>query len=153
NSLIEIASLGEPHAAPPVPQGRLRVLVVDDDQDSGCTLAVVLGMYGFRVDVAASGPEALAAAQARLPGAALMDLGLPGESGYAVAKRLRPLFQKTPLLIAVTGYGQASDRQRSKDEGFDHHLVKPVEPSDLVRLLQEYEDALLLKREGVPAPS
>jgi len=114
------------------------VLVVDDSEDSGQSLAMLLRLYGLRVDVAVDGPSALAAARAALPDVLIMDIGLPGSDGYAVAKSLRGLFGRKPLLLALTGHGEESDRLRSKDEGFDHHLLKPYDTDDLVRILREY---------------
>ena len=113
-----------------------RILLVDDNVDSAQTMATLLRMEGHDIDVVYDGETALLRAQATLPDAVLLDIGLPGMSGYQVARELRARPQtRHALLVAVTGYGQASDRQRALDAGFDHHLVKPVELTALEGLL------------------
>jgi PAS domain S-box-containing protein len=106
----------------------LQVLVVDDNVDAAGSLAMLLEASGHDARVAHDGPTALEAALKRRPDVMLLDLGLPGLDGFEVAKRLRrqPGFQDV-VLVAMTGYGQEADRQRSLDAGFDHHLVKPAE--------------------------
>ena len=91
----------------------------------------------MRPALADSGPAALQAALSENPDVVLLDLGLPGIDGYEVARRIREKTDK-PLLIAMTGYGLAEDRQRSKEAGFDYHLVKPVDPLKLQQLLTEF---------------
>jgi CheY-like chemotaxis protein len=135
---VPVPPPGGARASPPIPRFSLRVLVIEDGEDAGQSLAVLLRLYGCEVDVAVDCPSALAAARANLPDALLIDIGLPGRDGYDVAKQLRGLFEGRPLLVALTGHGQPSDHRRSADEGFDHHLVKPVAPADLVRILREY---------------
>ena len=112
------------------------VLVVEDNKDGAESLAMLLGLMGHQVRIAYTGSEALAAAKACRPQVALLDIGLPGMSGYEVAQRLRdqPGSEAT-VLIAMTGYGQEEDRQRSREAGFHHHLVKPVDPATLEQLL------------------
>lgn len=129
-------------APPPVAAPRIsadvgtaghRVLVVDDNVDAARSLArVLVRLYGQVVEVAHDGPSALAKAPAFRPEVILLDIGMPGMDGYEVARRLRsrPEFAQTRL-VALTGWGQEADRQRSKDAGFDAHLVKPVDPEDL----------------------
>jgi CheY-like chemotaxis protein len=129
-------------AQPPAQQTKLRVLVVDDRADCTESMSLLLTLYGFQVDVAGACAGAESAVIAHQPDVVLMDIGLPGCDGYAVTKHLRSLCQKKPLLIALTGYGAASDRKRSEDEGFDHHLVKPVDPQHLEKLLRSYAGAL-----------
>jgi CheY-like chemotaxis protein len=73
-----------------------------------------------------------------------MDIGLPEMDGYQVAGRLRDLCAKKPLLIALTGYGQEADRQRSRDEGFAYHFVKPADPLELIALLNDYARSMAL---------
>jgi CheY-like chemotaxis protein len=125
------------------PTGRpLRVLIVEDDADAGESLAMLLRLVGFDVAVASNGLTASMMACDRPPDVLLMDLALPGMDGYQVARHLRGLCPSKPLLVAVTGYGQDSDRQRSRDEGFDHHLVKPVDPGALIDLLRTYARSL-----------
>ena len=114
-----------------------RILVVDDNVDSTNALAKMLTrLYSEEVRVAHDGPEALAAAEEFRPEIVLLDIGLPGMDGYEVARRLqsRPEAEGM-LLVALTGWGQESDRERSREAGFDGHLVKPVDPEALRDLL------------------
>jgi len=106
----------------------LRVLVVDDNVDTAGSLAMLLEESGDEVRMAHDGPTALEAALSYRPNVILLDLGLPGLTGFEVAKRLRqqPDFQNV-VLVAMTGYGQEADRRRSLDAGFNHHLVKPAD--------------------------
>jgi CheY-like chemotaxis protein len=116
--------------------GEVSVLVVEDDDDGRAMLGDLLELLGHRVRTAASGPEALALAQVLPPELALIDISLPGMSGHAVARRLRERFGRAgPLLVAITGHGADDDRRASLDAGFDEHLVKPVELTELVRVL------------------
>ena len=117
---------------------RMCMLVVDDNGDSAESLALLLSLAGHETHVARDGPEALTRADALRPDAVLLDLGLPGLSGYEVCRRLRvePWARRIPI-IAITGWGQADDRRRSKEAGFDAHLVKPVELGELTALLEE----------------
>ena len=113
-----------------------RVLVVDDNVDAADMLVMMLQMFGHEVRAAYSGQTALETAVEYQPDFVLLDIGLPDMNGYEVARRLRQQPQtKDVRLIAMTGYGQDSDRQRSQEAGFDHHLVKPVEPQKLQDLL------------------
>lgn len=115
---------------------RCRIMVVDDNRDAADMLGILLRMQGHVVQVAHDGFAAVQMAPTFNPDVVLLDIGLPGLDGYAVAKQLRRLQSRTPLcLIAVTGYGQEEDRARSRAAGFDHHIVKPVEPSELSELL------------------
>ena len=116
-------------APPPAAARRTgRVLVVDDNRDAADLLADALSAAGFTTRVAHDGPSALNAAASFLPEVALLDLGLPVMDGYELARRLRALPGLAALkLVAITGYGQASDRERTRASGFDEHLVKPVE--------------------------
>ena len=101
--------------------------------------AVLLSMWGQNPRVAFDGPEALAAARSFRPEIVLLDIGLPGLDGYEVARRLRSEpWGKELLLVAVTGWGQASDLQRTREGGFDHHLVKPIAPEQLRSIIAEY---------------
>ena len=110
--------------------------MVDDNVDGAESLSMLLGLGGYEVRTAHDGPGAVAEADRFRPDAVFLDIGLPGLSGYEVAERLRvtPAFART-LLVAVTGWGQDTDRRRSAAAGFDHHLVKPVDPDDIRRLL------------------
>lgn len=115
-----------------------RVLVVDDNVDSAESLAMLLEQLGHKVWTAHDGPTALQAAIDNTPDFVLLDIGLPGMDGNEVAKRIRqqPKLENV-ILVATTGYGQDSDRKRSQEAGFDHHLVKPVELAALEKLLAE----------------
>jgi PAS domain S-box-containing protein len=125
-----------PAAALPAGPAGKRVLVVDDNVDAAETLALFLRLDGREVRMACDGPGALDAAREFKPEAIFLDIGLPGMDGYEVARRLRALPDfRTALLVAVTGYGQEDSRTRSRAAGFDHHLVKPVDPESLSALL------------------
>ena len=114
----------------------LRILVVDDNVDSAESLAMLLQTVGHEVRTAHDGPTGLTAALGFRPDAVLLDIGLPKMDGYEVARRMRlaPELAITPLL-ALTGYGQESDREKSLEAGFDHHLVKPVDFEKLLGIL------------------
>jgi CheY-like chemotaxis protein len=101
-------------------------------------------MYGYEVRVTYDGPQALEAALRWRPEFILLDIGMPGMDGYAVARQLRqePAFGGT-VIIAVTGYGQKADLQHSRAAGIDHHLLKPVEWSELLPLLSNPDRASL----------
>ncbi len=119
-----------------------RVLVVDDNVSSAQSLAMILKLDGHDVQVAHDGTVALDAVRRFRPEAILMDIGLPGMDGYEVALRLQqqPELRKTILLLAaVTGYAEDEARQRSREVGFDHHLVKPVDPEVVLALLASLE--------------
>jgi CheY-like chemotaxis protein len=118
------------------PATALRILVVDDNLDSAETLSLLLQFGGHNVRVANEGESALETAYTFKPQVIVLDIGLPNMDGYQVAQRLRqsPQLEK-PLLIALTGYGQNEDRLRSKEAGFDYHLVKPVDPQGLQSLI------------------
>jgi two-component system CheB/CheR fusion protein len=117
---------------------RRRVLVVDDNVDGADSLALVLRQSGHEVVTAYDGRAALDQAERHPFDVVLLDIGLPhGLDGYEVARRLRStVASPTPMLIAVTGFGQPEDRRRSHAAGFDRHLVKPVDPHELARLLE-----------------
>jgi signal transduction histidine kinase/CheY-like chemotaxis protein len=114
----------------------LRLLVVDDNQEAASSLSTLLQLVGYEVRVAYDGPEALELARTFQPQVVLQDLQMPGMSGYEVARILRVQFatQKV-LLVALTGYGGDEDRRRCLEAGFDHHLVKPVDPCLLQAML------------------
>jgi CheY-like chemotaxis protein len=117
---------------------RLRILVVEDHRDTAESLRVLLELWGHEVTVASSGPDGVTVAGQSPPDVVLCDIGLPGLDGYGVARTLRvnPATARARL-IAVTAYGQAEDCHRSHEAGFEHHLVKPVDPEALQRLLQK----------------
>ncbi|MGE0132251.1 MAG: ATP-binding protein [Blastocatellales bacterium] len=114
----------------------LRILVVDDNVDSADMMAMMLQIKGHETRVTHNGPDAIEASLNFRPDVTLLDIGLPEMDGYEVARRLRQQAEtRETALIAVTGYGQAEDRKRSHEAGFNHHLVKPVEPEALEALL------------------
>jgi PAS domain S-box-containing protein len=125
---------GEPFA----PAAQLQLMVVDDNVDAANTLAMLLEMQGYVVSVAYRAQDALERAAKDAPGIFLLDIGLPDMDGYELARRLRAQSATgDAVLIALTGYGQAKDRERSELAGFDHHLVKPVEIERLSALLAQ----------------
>ena len=139
------AGSGRAHPAPVS-----RVLVVDDNEDAAASLGMLLEMAGHEVRTAHDGEAALAAAEDFRPDVAFLDIGLPRMNGYEVAERIRgQAWGNEILLIALTGWGQDSDRLRSKEAGFDRHLVKPVDPATLLEMLSRPSRDL----EGTPEGS
>jgi CheY-like chemotaxis protein len=113
-----------------------RILIVEDKHDTAESLRQFLELVGHDVKVACSGPEGLDLAREWLPDFALCDIGLPGLSGWDVARELRQDPKTARIhLLAITGYGSNADRQRSQEAGFDKHLIKPVDPRVLRELL------------------
>jgi PAS domain S-box-containing protein len=116
----------------------MRVLVVDDDADVRESTALLLELNGYEVKVADSGEQAIALTGAFHPDVVLLDIGMPGENGYQVARCIRRLPSGSDLmLIALSGYGRAEDLVRSQEAGFDHHLVKPLNLTTLCGLLEK----------------
>jgi CheY-like chemotaxis protein len=125
------------------PRAGLCVLVIEDDADTAQSCAVLLGLLGHRVQVALDGPAALRMAAEAAPDVALIDIGLPGMDGCEVARQLREQSgDRRPLLVAVTGYAQDEDRLSTRMAGIDLHLVKPVDPEALRKLLSRFEQIL-----------
>jgi two-component system CheB/CheR fusion protein len=114
-----------------------RVLIVEDNDDAREMLRILLEREGHEVFVAADGAEGIKLASRVQPELALIDLGLPIIDGYEVARHIRRQLHQPERLIALTGYGQAEDRQRCLEAGFDEHLVKPVDPGRLTELLDK----------------
>lgn len=137
---LRLASSASEEAAPRVSHSashRRRVLIVDDEPDAADSMAVLLSLEGYDVKTAHSGSTALAHLPSFAPEAVLLDIGLPDVSGYDVAAQIRRARPDEPiLLIATSGYGSQEDLDRSKSVGFDHHLVKPVDPEVLLDLLR-----------------
>jgi CheY-like chemotaxis protein len=126
----------EPTTTAPARRTRRRVLVVDDWQDSADSLASLLRVLGHEVHTAYDGEAALAVAEQLRPEVVLLDIGMPKMSGYEACRRIRMQpWGRDVYLIALTGWGQPDDRRRSVQAGFDHHLVKPIEPEPLDALL------------------
>ena len=116
---------------------RRRILIADDNRDSAETLAALLRMEGHEVTSVHDGPVALSVFGELKPDVALLDIGMPGLTGYEVARKMRQSAPRAPLtLIAITGWGQDIDKERAFAAGFDHHLTKPVDPQRLVELLK-----------------
>jgi PAS domain S-box-containing protein len=137
-----------PPALPIVPTVPHRVLVVDDNSDAADSLALLLRIDGHDVRVAHEGDGAIATARGFRPEVVLLDIGLPGMSGYEVARRLRvEPDASAPTLVALTGHGQREDRQRTSAAGFDHHLTKPVDYETLRALLGMLGDARVESRD------
>ena len=131
-------SNGQENAGSPIGNvcSELRVLVVDDNQDAAESLAKLLIRMGNEVCIANDGPSALDAAAKCRPNVVLLDIGLPGMSGHDVARRMRQMPEvKDAVLVAQTGWGQDEDKRQSEEAGFNAHLVKPVDMTQLRRLL------------------
>jgi PAS domain S-box-containing protein len=133
----------EPAAIEPAPSAKQgarkqrQVLVIEDNPDAGKSLVMVLGLWGYEVGLAASGPEGVDRARALRPDIVLCDIGLPGMDGYAVARALRSDDgTRHAKLIAITGYGREADRAQAIEAGFDLHLAKPVHPDFLKTQLE-----------------
>lgn len=134
---------GEPASSSPTDSlgsasRRFRILVVDDNVDSAESLAMVLNLTGHEARTAHSGMEGLRIAREFRPEAVLLDIGLPSMDGYEVAREIRATYGTHPVtVIAMTGYGSEDDRRKSREAGFDIHLVKPLDLDALSRTLQE----------------
>lgn len=117
-----------------------RILLAEDNRSVADSMAMVLELHGHEVRTVEDGESALKLAQSPYsPHMVLIDIGLPGIDGYEVARRLRASTSpESHLLVAITGYGQASDRARALEAGFDHYLVKPVNAMDLLDLLDAW---------------
>jgi PAS domain S-box-containing protein len=113
-----------------------RILIVDDNRDSADSLAMYLEMKGHQTTVAYGGEQAIELAETLRPDAVLLDIGMPKVNGYEVCRRIRELpWGRDTLMVALTGWGQKQDQRRSEEAGFDRHMVKPIEPSALMKLL------------------
>jgi CheY-like chemotaxis protein len=116
----------------------LRILVVDDNVSAAGSLAIMLRLMGHEAQTAQDGPEGVAAASQFRPEVILLDIGMPRVNGFEVARSIREKpWGRSVRLVALTGWGQDEDRQRSEEAGFDAHIVKPVEPAALERLLAD----------------
>ncbi|MDM0056684.1 hybrid sensor histidine kinase/response regulator [Variovorax fucosicus] len=138
--LPRVAKVEEP-ALQPTPRPAFvpaRILLVDDNVDAGVMLSMLLEMSGYEVEVAQDGASALVAFARQRSQIVVCDIGLPDMNGYEVAKRLRrscTAGDSSPLLIALTGYESPEDRKRALAAGFDHHLAKPVDLEDLLKVI------------------
>ncbi len=130
------AASAEAAAQTPVPMLRRKVLVVDDNRDGADGLAMFLEFAGHEIQVAYEARSALSLAPSFRPDIAVLDIGMPGMDGYALARAWRThAWGRDTTLIALTGWGQDEDRRRAREAGFDHHLTKPVDPMGLAALL------------------
>jgi signal transduction histidine kinase/DNA-binding response OmpR family regulator len=126
--ISEVVQQAGAQAASAPSQSGKRILVVDDNADAAESMAVLMGIDGHEVKTVTDAMQALACLEAFAPEVAIIDIGLPGMNGYELAAGIRAMrVAKRPLLIALTGYGQAEDFDRSRDAGFDHHFVKPAD--------------------------
>ena len=115
-----------------------RILLVDDNEDAAAMLAEILATAGHEVRIAGDGPTALQSASTFRPDLAVLDIGLPAMDGYELAARLRAQAgAAAPILIALSGYGQESDRARSEAAGFAVHLVKPIDAMELLSAIED----------------
>ena len=131
----------------PKPVTRRRILIADDNQDSADSLATFLKIKGYEVGTAYDGEQAVEAAEALRPDVALLDIGMPNLNGYDACRRIREQpWGRVMFLIALTGWGQEEDRRRTEEAGFDQHVVKPVDPAALMKLLA----SLSAEQEGQP---
>ncbi|HEY5922472.1 MAG TPA: GAF domain-containing protein [Kofleriaceae bacterium] len=126
-----------PQGMAPIRATRRRVLLVDDNRDAAEMLAELLRSAGHEVVVAFDGPSALRTLPVFTPEVALLDIGLPVMDGYDLARRLKDALPATPRLVAISGYGQEHDRQRSRAAGFDAHLVKPVQAEQVLAAVDD----------------
>ena len=126
----------EGQAEEPAATNRRRILVVDDNQDSVESLAMLLTLKGNEAHTASNGHEAVEAAARLRPDVILLDIGMPDMNGYEACRRIREQSGGDEvIIIALTGWGQDEDRRRSSEAGFNEHLVKPVDPAVLMKLL------------------
>lgn len=115
-----------------------RILVADDNDDSAAAMAMMLKLLGNEVRTANDGLEAIEIAEGFRPELILLDIGMPGRNGYDVCRHIRLQSWGSQVIIAaLTGWGQDEDKRRSQEAGFNHHLVKPVDPGDLEKLLED----------------
>ena len=116
----------------------MKVLVVDDNRDAAQTLSMLIDLLGYESRAAYDGQEALDVADSFLPDVVLLDLGMPRMDGLEACRQMRQRPWGTrAAIIAVTGWGQADDHRKTRDAGFNEHLVKPVAPDFLTQLLAE----------------
>jgi CheY-like chemotaxis protein len=121
-----------------LPMDELRILVVDDNTDAAESLKMLLSVFGHQVEIAHDGQSAIAVARTQQPQLVFLDIGLPGMDGYEVARRFRSDADLAESkLIALSGYGTENDQQRSRAAGFNRHLVKPVDPSELPAIIAQ----------------
>jgi len=137
--IVEAATLPqseEPSGASDFKSTSRRIVVVDDNRDSADALAMLLRLYGYETDTAYDGVQGVDVAERLRPDAVLLDIGMPRLNGYDACRCIREKpWGKSLVLIAMTGWGQEEDRRRTIEAGFDAHIVKPVDPADLIKLI------------------
>lgn len=124
----------------------LSVLIVEDIDDVAQSTAELLSLHGHVTRIARSGPEALQAVEAAVPDVVLLDIGLPGMTGWEVAVAVRRRGGRQPVVVALTGLGSNDDRWKSADAGIDLHLTKPADPAALTTLLARVREQLATTR-------
>ena len=138
--------------ADPAPAGAAcpgrSILIVEDHADAREALRALLELEGHCVAAVGTGPSALDVVRDRHVDIALVDIGLPEVDGYEVAQSMRALGRRCPYLIALTGYGQPDDVKRAREAGFDAHLLKPIDPDALAKVLS----SIRLVTPGTPGP-
>jgi signal transduction histidine kinase/CheY-like chemotaxis protein len=134
-----VTGASEVKSSPSTGNGELKVVVADDNRDAADSMAMILKLSGYEVAVAHSGEEALEIARQTPPEVMILDIGMPGLSGYEVAAAVRrEAWGRRILLMAITGWGQSGDKERARAAGFDHHLTKPVDLDQVEQLLQDF---------------
>jgi DNA-binding response OmpR family regulator len=122
-------------SVPPEWPEKPRILIVDDNRDLATSLARLLRLLGYEVEVVFDGRMGIEAARTYRPTVVLLDIGLPSLDGYQVAHALRQEGFHDMIIIAVSGYGQEEDRKRSREAGIDHHVTKPVDVKTITELI------------------
>ncbi|HEY7330498.1 MAG TPA: response regulator [Gemmataceae bacterium] len=135
----EVPALSDTPGTPPPSGKRLRILIIEDNRDAADTLSLLLNHLGHEARVAHTGPEGVDSVKQLPPDVVLCDIGLPGMDGYEASRQIRRLpGMANALLIAITGYGQESDVQRSREAGMNYHFLKPIDPFQLHQLLADF---------------
>jgi CheY-like chemotaxis protein/anti-sigma regulatory factor (Ser/Thr protein kinase) len=133
---------GKPSPAERLATEGRRILVVDDNVDAAESIAVLLRLEGHEVKTVTDGHQALACSRVFAPSVVVLDIGLPGMSGYEVARRLREMPETSrALFIALTGYGQREDRALATEAGFHHHFIKPADPRAIHAVISAFDTA------------
>jgi signal transduction histidine kinase len=144
-----VSAVGQADAARASGDKALKIVLIEDNEDAADLLAIWLGQMGHQVRVGRNGPEGLALVRDVAPHVVLCDLGLPGMSGLEVCERIRALeLPSQPVMVALTGWGMTEDRRRTREVGFDHHLVKPVTSDSLLDILRERSEERSARARG-----
>jgi len=139
-SVVGSRDITPPEAPEPPAVCGARVLIVDDNADAAESIALYLKLEGHEVKSVGDGAQALASVPVFAPQVVVLDIGLPGLSGYEVATRMRQMAAtRQALIVALTGYGQKEDQMRAKEAGFDHHFVKPADPHEIATLISRWQ--------------